>query len=408
MVTAPAELARPPAGAEARPVDGTRAGDAEQRITRQFALFVGAGYLAYLLINLANIVDSFDFMASWWALGAPIVVFGSGLAIGVAGATGSARGIRLTTTAAAVMFLGAVLLTDIAWTGAHTTNGAGLWYATFPGLVAVALGLQPGLRPIIYLAVVSGAVIICNSPVKVDANAVGRPADIAFAFAYSMPYVCATIIGVRTARLLDRTRDETYRIAAETAAAQARSVERARFDALTHDGVMATLLGAARMGATEDVKALARRTLDDLAEIAAPPAGVDHIPAISAARQLRAALTDVDDTVRPQIVLPAVPDDVVYPIGVVQTIGAAMGEALRNSIRHAAAVSHEVTATLGDDSIEVSVADDGRGFDTRSVAPHRLGIAVSIVGRMRQIDGGDARVVSTPGRGTDVTITWRR
>ncbi|WP_299576275.1 ATP-binding protein [uncultured Williamsia sp.] len=410
VAAAPVDDARPAADQitdPPSPVRGT-AGDAERRITRQFAIFVGAGYLAYLVISIPSIGASFAFMRSWWAISAPIAVFGSGLAIGVAGIVGSQRWIRWTTQIAAVAFLVAVLLTPVGWTGVHTSIASGLWYATFMGLVAVALGLQPGIRPLVYLAVVATAVVVCNTPVKEVGVRVAPLPDLAFAFAYSMPYVCATVIGVRTARVLDQTRAATYRVAAETAAAQARTAERARFDALTHDGVMATLLGASRMGATDDVRALARRTLDDLAEIAVPSTPDETVSAATAARRLRAALTDLDDGVHADIRIASETADVAYPAVAVQTITAATGEAVRNSLRHARATTRGVGARLTADSIDITVVDDGRGFTPRDVAPHRLGIAVSIVGRMRQIDGGDAVVDSTPGRGTRVTITWRR
>lgn len=409
MVAASVDVSRPalsPAGDE--PSATGPAGDAERRITRQFAIFVGAGYLAYLAVSIGSIRASFGYMAGWWAIGAPIAVFGTGLAVGVAGGVGSARGIRWATQTAAVVYLVVVVLTPVAWTGVHTSNAAGLWYATFPGLVAVALGLQPGIRPIVYLAVIAAAMVVSNTPVKEPALAVATTPDIAFTFAYSMPYVCATVIGVRTARVLDRTRDATYRLAAETAAAQARSAERARFDALTHDGVMATLLGAARMGATDDVRALARRTLDDLAEIAAPSTPDETVSAATTARRLRAALTELDDVVHADIRLSPDTADGSYPAVAVQTITAATGEAVRNSVRHARATTRQMSAHLSADSIDVTVVDDGRGFAPRDVAPHRLGIAVSILGRMRQVEGGDAVVDSTPGRGTRVTITWRR
>ncbi len=148
-----------------------------------------------------------------------------------------------------------------------------------------------------------------------------------------MPYVCATVIGVRTARVLDQTRDATYRVAAETAAAQARSAERARFDAITHDGVMATLLVRLGWARPTHVRALARRTLDDLAEIAAPSTPDETVSAAMAARRLRAALTDLDDGMHADIRLSSATADGSYPAVVVQTITAATGEAVRNSVR---------------------------------------------------------------------------
>ncbi|MBE7195300.1 MAG: ATP-binding protein [Gordonia polyisoprenivorans] len=394
--------------ADPSPAPGTLSDDAERKLTRQFAVFLGAGYLTYLVTSVGNISGSLGFMQPWWAIGAPVAVFGSGLAIGLAGIVNSSRGIRRATAVNAIVFLVAVLSTPLAWTGVHTTNSLGLWYAAFLGLVAVALGLQPGMRPFAYLAVVTVAVVMCNTPVKDSSVAVAPAPDIAFAFAYCLPFVCCAVVGVHTARVLDRTRDETYRIAADTAAAQARSTERARFDALTHDGIMATLLGAARMGATDDVRALAQRTLEDLAAIAAPVEGPGVLSAVGAAQQMRAAAHAITDSVPPRILLPEAADTVIYPDFVVSAISAALGEALRNSIRHAGAVAREVSITLAPDSITASVEDLGPCFEPRSVPPHRLGIAASIVGRMRQIPGGTASVDTKLGRGTTVRVSWER
>jgi signal transduction histidine kinase len=65
-------------------------------------------------------------------------------------------------------------------------------------------------------------------------------------------------------------------------------------------------------------------------------------------------------------------------------------------------------AHLERDSLRVDVIDDGVGFDLRSVPPHRLGLAVSIRGRMAHLPGGSALVQSQPGRGARVVISWSR
>jgi signal transduction histidine kinase len=59
------------------------------------------------------------------------------------------------------------------------------------------------------------------------------------------------------------------------------------------------------------------------------------------------------------------------------------------------------------DPFIVEVLDDGIGFDPAAVPETRLGIAVSMVARMRAIPGGNAMVVSAPGVGTRVAISWR-
>jgi signal transduction histidine kinase len=63
------------------------------------------------------------------------------------------------------------------------------------------------------------------------------------------------------------------------------------------------------------------------------------------------------------------------------------------------------------DVVTVSVRDDGAGFApdrlARAVEAGRLGVAQSIVGRMREI-GGTAQVTSSPGQGTEVELSVTR
>ena len=57
--------------------------------------------------------------------------------------------------------------------------------------------------------------------------------------------------------------------------------------------------------------------------------------------------------------------------------------------------------------VTVTVRDEGAGFEPGAVDPYRLGLRVSIRGRLAAVRGGSARVTSTPGRGTTVTLDWR-
>jgi signal transduction histidine kinase len=66
-----------------------------------------------------------------------------------------------------------------------------------------------------------------------------------------------------------------------------------------------------------------------------------------------------------------------------------------------------VTVELAPSALRVIVRDNGIGFERRSVPPHRLGVAVSIEGRMRQLDGGSAEI-DTSRRGTTVRLSWAR
>jgi signal transduction histidine kinase len=78
-------------------------------------------------------------------------------------------------------------------------------------------------------------------------------------------------------------------------------------------------------------------------------------------------------------------------------------EALNNVVRHAAASSVRVTV-CGADAVELTVSDDGHGFDPSAVAPERLGI-LTMRERAAGI-GARLTVDSDPDRGTVVSLAW--
>ena len=78
-------------------------------------------------------------------------------------------------------------------------------------------------------------------------------------------------------------------------------------------------------------------------------------------------------------------------------------EALQNVARHSRAKHVAVTLALGPDSVELAIADDGRGF-ARDAAGARRGLGLlSLEERVRAV-GGRLDVVSTRGSGTTVKV----
>jgi signal transduction histidine kinase len=55
--------------------------------------------------------------------------------------------------------------------------------------------------------------------------------------------------------------------------------------------------------------------------------------------------------------------------------------------------------------VQITVRDEGAGFDQDDVPAERLGLRVSIRERLAKV-GGLARIASRPGEGTTVTIMW--
>jgi signal transduction histidine kinase len=106
------------------------------------------------------------------------------------------------------------------------------------------------------------------------------------------------------------------------------------------------------------------------------------------------------------------PEAGVVPGPVVAALAHATREALANVAEHAGTGRAWVTVGMtppdedgGPPRIEVTVRDEGAGFDPGRVGPARLGVRRSITERVED-RGGSATVSSAPGGGTVVRLCW--
>ncbi len=96
-----------------------------------------------------------------------------------------------------------------------------------------------------------------------------------------------------------------------------------------------------------------------------------------------------------------VPDDEVRVASVVENQAMRiLHEALSNVLRHARADHVVVTLSCGQGALELSVEDDGRGFDVKDQSERQLGLKV-MEQRAASVDGR-LTVASVPGEGTSV------
>jgi signal transduction histidine kinase len=171
-----------------------------------------------------------------------------------------------------------------------------------------------------------------------------------------------------------------------------------------HDTVLSTLTmvaAGAFAGPSPALTAQAARDLGVLRGLAGAPAapGRPAPPADLAPKLERAAASTGDLAVRLKLV------PVTLPSPVADQVVACVGEALRNVERHAGTGQAEVTVTGGAGWAVVKITDQGRGFDPAATPSSRRGIRESITGRMLAV-GGRAAIVSSPGAGTTVTVSW--
>ncbi|QGU03827.1 ATP-binding protein [Corynebacterium comes] len=190
---------------------------------------------------------------------------------------------------------------------------------------------------------------------------------------------------------------------AEERAAKAASEERAEIASRLHDSVLQTL-------------ALIQKRSDDPAEVIRLARGQE--------RELRQWLFDAEEK-STQSVFAAVEtacgevEDLfgvrIAPVTVGEDTGLtedtkavvlAAREAMVNAAKHAGVEKLDVYAEILAGELSIFVRDRGTGFDPADIPADRHGIRDSIEGRMERI-GGQARIRSTEGEGTEVSVIYR-
>lgn len=212
---------------------------------------------------------------------------------------------------------------------------------------------------------------------------------------------------------LDADAATAAELRAEAARLDATATARTEVDAVLHDRVLAALNVAVRSPSSPDIQMLARDALAALASFEDVPRGPDDARVVSGgdlAERLRSAVAVVAPWAN---VRDDVPAGCAVPEGVARALAEGTAEAVRNSVRHAGAPDRRarICVTLvggrkaGLSEVVVTVDDDGAGFDPAAVPGDRLGIEVSMRGRLRAVQG-TAEVDSRPGEGTRVVLSW--
>lgn len=194
-------------------------------------------------------------------------------------------------------------------------------------------------------------------------------------------------------------------------AARIRNQEREEIASHLHDSVLQTLALIQKRAAQPEVVAqLARRQERELRQWLF---GDRSRRNESLAAAVAAVSAEVEDTYGLEIETVTVGDvtpDELHDEKVAHSLRAlvaAAREALVNAAKHSGAHKVDVYCEVDDERIEVFVRDRGVGFDIDAVDSDRQGIARSIRSRMERV-GGDVRITSTPGRGTNVALTLPR
>jgi signal transduction histidine kinase len=184
----------------------------------------------------------------------------------------------------------------------------------------------------------------------------------------------------------------------------AEETERTRIARDLHDGPLqkAILLGGIHGHDTRDTKGVAHELVVELRELCARlrPAILDDLGLVSSIDWLLEQASR-QFAVEPSLTLSGMTeDDRLAPEAEVALFRVTQ-EAVTNAVKHGRASSIHVSLAKRDDSLELRIRDDGRGFSSAGKVQPGLGIP-GMRERLRQIGGG-VTVTSDTGRGTVVT-----
>ena len=187
----------------------------------------------------------------------------------------------------------------------------------------------------------------------------------------------------------------------EQQAAKAASDERAEIASRLHDSVLQTL--ALIQKRADDPQEVARLARGQERELRGWLFDSEEKTSQSVFAALDTACGEVEDLFGISIRPVTVGEDIPLAEDTKLTVMAAR-EAMVNAGKHAGVDSIDVYAEHLAGELSIFVRDRGAGFDSEAVPEDRYGIRDSIVERMNRI-GGTAKIKSTPGEGTEVTLT---
>jgi signal transduction histidine kinase len=377
-------------------------------IVRAMAGGVGVGGVVFAGLALHDFVVQYPTMHPVWSIALAAAYLGAAVALSVAARFADIRTLRIYAGVLAGIYL--LGLATFAAAVPRTAIGgpdAVPWVITLMviGTSAAAVSF-PSMIAWIYLGFCCALIAIDRLDYCGTGATLGAIESTLFQLFFCGIFVGLAIASRRLGRLLDEAGRAAETETRRNAVKNARTRERRRIDALMHDNVLSVLLASAIGNGELVVADQARRALRQI-ERYGVDGDAEPVTAAQLIWELQAITTDIAPRAEFRYELQG---ERPPPPEIIAAITEATAEALRNSVLHADPVDRDaaraVYVHLDDGGIAVLVLDDGVGFDRKAVPSTRLGVSVSILGRMRGLPGGYAAIESEPRRGTTVRIGW--
>jgi signal transduction histidine kinase len=385
---------------------------ANLRIYRTLCAAIAVGGTIFTLLAVPAALSQHAALHPWFSIAA-IVSLGSGpVLLGVLANWAPIGALRLVCLASIV----AMILVLLGW--ASEMNARSMPGAASPwplSVIAVSTAMSALVLPragawAFTIAASVGAGVLRFAVQGTDDPTIAIQDTMYMVLACSV-FVSLVQVTVRLSGQRDRAAAEARKEAARAATMSTKERETLRFNSLVHDDVISTLLAAGLSEVTDDL--IRRRAHTTLVKLSALTIGENETETFNAEEMVSLLRSSVTDQASGIVFTVTVAGALEVPVGVASAIDQALGEAVRNSLRHATRnegtlpTSRTVALAITEYGIAVDVRDDGPGFAIEHVGEERLGIAVSIHGTMVAVNGGSAKI-SSGSQGTTVALRWRR
>ena len=382
---------------------------AETRVLRTIIVVWGISTVAFFILNSGSIVLEAPHLLGRWNPIATVLVFLPPPLLALLSRYFGLVTLRALLRGYAITFAIVVVTFVPAMVGEPLPTSLAPWPLSVVGLgtVAAALAWRPILAwgYLLFHVIAMGLVRFYGGGQQ---NAEIALQDAFFSISFIAVFTALALVSLRNGRAVDEAAAAARVVAARASSASARVRERARLDALVHDEVMTTLFYAT-VGTPELDSAVARQARRALEQLRSRSGGEELalLGADEFVSRFRSATLAQSSLVRMDVAGERGGD---VPIDVGSAFIEAAAEAVRNSLAHGGVTINiepvQVRLKLGEQKIVATIVDRGVGFNLRAVPAHRLGIRVSIEGRLAIVPGCVATVESRPGHGTKVTLLW--
>ena len=230
----------------------------------------------------------------------------------------------------------------------------------------------------------------------------------AFSFLFSLVLAVLVVVLRYEASKVDEANQKAIDAAIELAKVDAIQRERDRVDALVHDSVLTTLLVAANASdsaAEHDARTLASQAMQKLD--LAKDSSIEN-QAITINSFFSALTIAISRQYDKALVYSEGQSDLQLPAQVAEAITESTLQAVANAVQHSGEGSRVEIFLKGlAFGVKVVVKDNGKGFRASRVPKNRLGLKLSIIGRVQAV-GGKVFIDSKPGVGTNIVLEWSK